>query len=158
MNVFEVEDCVFYGVWSNVQPRNWANSWGRSSCDTVEFKVLCINLSFLYLIQARNFWKQVFELTVDRKGPPSWLSFWSGLEAPNPFAPRWRPRLFSRQKSDFFQKSIKIMISHHQSIDNSLLSYQKKQHNWTKNGRVIAKKRMLIYIWNNWNFECHFGP
>ena len=49
-----------------------------------------------------------------------------GLKAPDPLAPAWRPRPFSRQKYDFFQKSIKIMISHHQSIDNNILSYRNK--------------------------------
>ena len=33
-----------------------------------------------------NFFKQVFEITVDPKGLSSGPTFWSGLEAPNPFA------------------------------------------------------------------------
>ena len=38
------------------------------------------------------------------------------------------------------------MISHHQSMDNSLLSYRKNfQPDWSKIGWVMAKKRMLIY-------------
>ena len=38
------------------------------------------------------------------------------------------------------------MISHHLSIDDSLLSSEKKsQPDWPKNGSVMAKKRMSIY-------------
>ena len=36
------------------------------------------------------------------------------------------------------------MISHHQSIDNSLLNYRKKSARLDKKGRVMAKKRMPI--------------
>ena len=40
----------------------------------------------------------------------------------------------------------KTKISQHQSIDNSLLSSHKKfQPNWSKNGWVMAKKRMPLY-------------
>ena len=38
------------------------------------------------------------------------------------------------------------MISHQQSMDNSLQSYHKIfQPHWTKNGRVMAKKRIPKY-------------
>ena len=37
------------------------------------------------------------------------------------------------------------MISHRQSIDNSLLSYRKNHPDWTINGRVMAKKRKPKY-------------
>ena len=38
------------------------------------------------------------------------------------------------------------MIYHRQTLDNSLLSYQKNfQPDWTKNGRGMAKKRVPIY-------------
>ena len=87
------------------------------------------------------------------KRSTQWANFWSGLfspafdyiEAPNSVAPRWRPRPFSRQKYDFFQTSIKIMISHNQSIDNSLLSYQKKSARLDKKWPSYNQKRMPIY-------------
>ena len=96
-----------------------------------------------------KFLKTSSELMVDPKGPPSEPTFWLGLEAPDPLAPQLRPCPFP-PKIGFFPKSIKITIYRYQSIDNSLLSYQNKfQPDWTKNGRVMAKKHMPIYIWNN---------
>ena len=49
-----------------------------------------------------NFENMFFEITVDPKGPPIGPTFWSDLEVPDPLAPPWRPRPFSRQKEDFF--------------------------------------------------------
>ena len=65
-------------------------------------------------------------------GPLSGPTFWSGPEAPDPLAPA--TPIFP-PKSGIILKSIKIMISHHSSIDNSLLSYHKKcQPVWPKCG------------------------
>ena len=80
----------------------------------------------------------------DPKGPPSRQTFWSGLEAPDPLVQAWWPRPFFPAKNGIF-KSIKIMISHHQSIDNSLLSSHKK---WLGYGQ----KRMPAPIYLYYNF------
>ena len=38
-------------------------------------------------VQARKYWKQVFEITVDPRVSPSGPNFWSGLETPDPSVP-----------------------------------------------------------------------
>ena len=78
---------------------------------------------------------------------------------PRPFGATVAATPISPPKIGFFQKSIKLIISHQQSIDNSLLSYQKKfQPDWTKNSQVMAKRRMPIYgIINNLAKYQHFS-
>ena len=78
------------------------------------------------MVQPLNFRKHFSEITVDPKVPPDGPTFWSGLEARDPLTPAWRQRPFSRQKLNFFQKSV-------------------FQPDWPKNGWVMAKKRMPIY-------------
>ena len=56
-------------------------------------------------------------------------------------APPWWPRPFSAQNGCIF---LKVTLA--QSIDNGPLSNHKKfQLDWSKNGRVMAEKRMPIY-------------
>ena len=82
--------------------------------------------------QARNLSKKFFEITIISKGPPSWPFFWSGLEAPDPLEPPWRPRQFSPWKYDFFKKA-----SNSWFLTTYLLSYHKTfQSDW----RISAKK------------------
>ena len=68
--------------------------------------------------------------------------FWSGSDATVAATP------ILLQKIGFFQKIIKIMISHHQSIDNNFLSFHKQlQPDKQKIAELWSKK--YAHIWNN---------
>ena len=100
-----------------------------------------------------NFWYETFELSWD---------FWHNLCTLNEFhlvdqffGWVWRPQTVrgprgghahfptkSDPENPNWKVSIITWISHHQSIDNSLLSYLKKfQSNWPKNCQVMAQIR-----------------
>ena len=68
--------------------------WNRSSYTTLWLsKIKDIMGGF----QACKFFKQIFEIAVDPKGPPSGPTFWSGFEIPDLLALAWQQRQFSLQ-------------------------------------------------------------
>ena len=90
-----------------------------------------------------------FEIAIDSKGPLSGPTLWSGFEVPDQKRRMWWPRsmlIFPPKvahKNQNWKISITTWISHQQSIDNSLLSYQKIFITiGPKRVNVMAKKRM----------------
>ena len=70
----------------------------------------------------------------------------------------WGPGNYLVPKYDLSHKSIQLEISDHHSICNSLLSSHKKfQPDRPKNWLCYSQKT-YAHIWNDWYFECHFGP
>ena len=93
-----------------------------------------------------KFLKTSFRVNGWPKRLTQWANFLVGYWGPRFFGATVAATPIFPRKIGYFPKSIKITISYHQSIDNSLLSYQKKcQPDWTKNGWVMTKKRMPIY-------------
>ena len=126
---------------------------------------------YAYLQGGRGFtsqhWKfrqHNFEIAVDPKGPSSGPTFWSGLEALNHKGHAWWPHPFSRQKwpiNKDWKISIINWISHHQSIDNSILISRKNFESiglkmaelWPKNvcTQIWACAPFLAISWPNMN-------
>ena len=66
--------------------------------ECVSFKLSKNSIIILRGVKGQKVWEHDFEITSDPKGHQRGPTFWSYFEGPDPKAPAWRPRQFSRQK------------------------------------------------------------